>query len=568
MPHANSAETPIDIRAERDRFVAFAFAAADLLIEVGSDERILYAAGAARALTGRDAPSLLGMQFRDLFTQEHRDLARSLLRRVRREGRMTPVLVELGRDGAPAIGVVLKGCRLPAKEETLYFTAALRPRAPEAVDTAPRDEETGLLEGRAFDAAAAAALDAAAAQNKNVTLTLLDLAGIDELRARSGEGAVSDLLAEIGAFLGAHAVDGAAAGRIAADRFGVVRDEADAVDLGGEIERLSQARDRSGHSLRVQAQTVPLAPGELSQADAAKALAYTLGRFAASGAATLTIRSLADGFREMVADTVGRISSFRGAVGEERLAIVYQPVVDLGERKTHHYEVLSRLGGDRSPAEMIKFAEGIGMIEELDLTVCRRVLAQLDATRESADLRLAFNLSGRSLQSDAFVAALTSLLEPRADRERLLFEITETTEIADLARAARIVQDLRRRGHRVCLDDFGAGAASFPYLQALTVDFVKIDGAYVTRMLGATRDHAILKAIVALCRDLSTATIAEMIETEAQARRLAEIGVGFGQGFLFGRPAATPASSRASLGKVPPKTTQFARRKGFVASWG
>lgn len=568
MPHANSSETVVDHRAERDRFVAFAFAAADLLIEVGSDERIVYAAGATRALTGRDAPSLLGMRFRDLFTQEHRELARSLLLRVRREGRITPVLVELAREGKPALGVVLKGCRLPAKEETLYFTAALRPRAPEAADTAPRDEETGLLEGAAFNAAATAALNAAAAQSKSITLTLLDLAGIDELRARSGEGAVSDLLAEIGAFLGAHAVDGAAAGRIAADRFGVVRDGADAADLGGEIERLSKSRDRSGHGLRVQEQALPLAAGELSQIDAGRALAYTLGQFAAGGVGALEIRSLADGFRSMVADTVRRISSFRGALGEERVAIVYQPVVDLGERKTHHYEVLSRLGGDRSPAEMIKFAEGIGMIEELDLMVCRRALAQLDATRESADLQLAINLSGRSLQSDAFVAALARLLEPRADRERLLFEITETTAIADLARADRIVQDLRRRGHKVCLDDFGAGAASFPYLQALTVDFVKIDGAYVTRMLGATRDHAILKAIVALCRDLSTATIAEMIETEAQARRLAEIGVAFGQGFLFGRPAETPASSRASLGKIPPKTTQFARRKGFVASWG
>ena len=169
-------------------------------------------------------------------------------------------------------------------------------------------------------------------------------------------------------------------------------------------------------------------------------------------------------------------------------------------------------------------------------------------------------LSGRSLGSDAFIGALQGLLRSRSDQSRLLFEITETMEIADLPRAERIIQDFRRAGHKVCLDDFGAGAASFPYLQAFTIDFVKIDGAYIGRMLETVRDHAILKAMVGLCRNLSIATIAERIETEAQAERLARLGVRYGQGFLFGRPAPTP--------KVLSKSTIFERRKGSAKTWG
>ncbi len=128
----------------------------------------------------------------------------------------------------------------------------------------------------------------------------------------------------------------------------------------------------------------------------------------------------------------------------------------------------------------------------------------------------------------------------------------------DLPRAQRIIQEFRRAGHKVCLDDFGAGAASFPYLRAFTIDFVKIDGAYVSRMLDAMRDHAILKAMVQLCSDLGTVTIAEMIETDAQAQRLAQTGVDYGQGYLFGRPTPTPAMPGILARKVPPRPTRVA----------
>jgi PAS domain S-box-containing protein len=561
-PRDTSTDAAGELRAERDRFAAFALAASDLLIEVNGEERIVYVVGAARALTGRDARQLMGSPFRELFAEPQRDFARTLLRRVRRDQRMTPVKIDLDRSGGSTLSVVLNGCCLPEKPNALYFTAS-RAAAPGAADAAQRDAATGLLAGPAFQAAAAAALNDPA--RGDLTLTLLDIAGIDELRSRDGEGAVTRLLGEIGDFLAAHAVDGASAGRLAPDRFALVRDAAKSADLERGIERLSPADGGTGPGLRVKQQAVPLAAGGLTPADAERALAYTLGRFAEGDAGP--IRSLADGFRELVVETVARISRTRSSLSQE-LTIVFQPVVGLEDRRLHHYEVLSRFKGAQSPAALVQFAECVGMIEELDLTVCQSALAALDSWQESSELTLAVNLSGRSLGSDAFIGALQALLKPRSDQSRLLFEITETTEIADLPRAQRIIQEFRRAGHKVGLDDFGAGAASFPYLQALTIDFVKIDGAYVGRMLDTPRDHAILKAMVGLCGDLSIATIAEMIETEAQAERLTRLGVRYGQGYLFGRPAPTPAVADTAVRKVPPKSTVFARRKGPVQTWG
>jgi len=475
-----------------------------------------------------------------------------LLRRVRRDLRTEPVEVNFERGGE-AVSVVLRGCCLPERPDTLYFTVT-RAIDLEAAATAHRDEETGLLAGPAFEKVATAALKDP--EHRDVRLTLLDVDGIDELRGTAGDAAVSRLLGEIGDFLSAHAADGVSAGRIASNRFAVIQDSSKAADLRGGIERLSRDDEGSAASLSVKSEAIPLTAGGLTLADAEKALAYTLAHFGTGGGEK--IRSLADGFRKLVDDTVERISQMRSSISEEGLKIVFQPVVDLADRRLHHYEVLSRFEEERSPAELVQFAEGVGLIEELDLTVCQRALAFMDSWTNDLGLMLSVNLSGRSLVSDAFVGALEGLLKPRSDRKRLLFEITETSEIADLARAQRIIQDLRRSGHKVCLDDFGSGAASFPYLQAFTIDFVKIDGAYVTRMLDAMRDHAILKAMVQLCSDLGTATIAEMIETDTQAQRLSQTGVNYGQGYLFGRPTPTPAMPGILTRKVPPRGTRVA----------
>jgi EAL domain-containing protein (putative c-di-GMP-specific phosphodiesterase class I) len=266
-----------------------------------------------------------------------------------------------------------------------------------------------------------------------------------------------------------------------------------------------------------------------------------LGRFAAVPAEEFSITSLVDGFRAHIADTVAGISRLKGAALERSLEVVFQPIVRLDTRVPHHFEMLARFEGDKSPFEMIRFAEGIGLIEEIDLRICQRALAVLE-TLNNPLIDIAVNVSGKSLASDIFVQSLLALLQPSGSlRERILFEITESTGIADLVRAERVLATLRRAGHHICLDDFGAGASCFPYLQALNVDFVKIDGAYIGRIGEAQRDRAIIKSMIGLCRELQIGTIAEKIERAEQVKELLGLGVDFGQGFHLGRPTPMPA---------------------------
>ena len=123
---------------------------------------------------------------------------------------------------------------------------------------------------------------------------------------------------------------------------------------------------------------------------------------------------------------------------------------------------------------------------------------------------------------------------------RLLIELTETAEIADLHEAASSMEQLRSVGVPVCLDDFGAGAAAFRYLRAFGVDYVKLDGEYVRAACKNRRDRALVASMIEIAAKSGAAVVAETIETEAEAALMQELGVSFGQGWLFGRPGNLP----------------------------
>ena len=172
------------------------------------------------------------------------------------------------------------------------------------------------------------------------------------------------------------------------------------------------------------------------------------------------------------------------------------------------------------------------------------------ALRAAPGISVAVNMSGLSVQSPDFCARLFALLEEmRAvvgppEQGRLLVELTETAEIDDLGAATGALARLRAMGVGLCLDDFGAGAAAFRYLQQFRVDYVKIDGSFVQAAQQGGRERAMVASMVELAANAGAQTVAEMIETEEQAALMRELGVDQGQGWLFGRPGGLPGAKR------------------------
>src|SRR5690606_24950967 len=151
------------------------------------------------------------------------------------------------------------------------------------------------------------------------------------------------------------------------------------------------------------------------------------------------------------------------------------------------------------------------------------------------------NVSGMSIQNPQFFKRLRELVS--TDKElpsRIMFEITESASITDLDLVNEYIGVLHGDGFKVCLDDFGAGSASFQYLQKLHVDYVKLDGAYVQHLMTNKRNETMVRSMAQLCKDLNVGMVAERIENEKEAALLKKLGVDYGQGYWFGKPIPKP----------------------------
>lgn len=232
------------------------------------------------------------------------------------------------------------------------------------------------------------------------------------------------------------------------------------------------------------------------------------------------------------------------ALDDGSLVLVAQPIVRLSEEVVEHgwFELLVRLrepDGDVPPGAFLPAAERYGLADKLDRKVIESAMEWLerwDGPPES--LRLSINLSGATVGERGFREFLTRRLAAAGPLARsLCFEITETAAISNLTNATRLIEQVRVHGCAFGLDDFGSGLSSFAYLQALPVDFLKIDGTFVRDVADDPVDRAIVRSINDVAKVMGMETIAEFVESEEIVRILREIGVDYAQGFWTGRPA-------------------------------
>jgi diguanylate cyclase (GGDEF)-like protein len=227
------------------------------------------------------------------------------------------------------------------------------------------------------------------------------------------------------------------------------------------------------------------------------------------------------------------------AMREDRIMFAFQPIITAESGEVDYYECLLRMRGTDgqivSAGEFVPILEQLGFIRLIDRYVLDKALAEL---AEHPDVRLGFNISGLTAADRPWLRALTSQLRHRPEiASRVVIEITETAALYDIEESARFVAALRETGCRVALDDFGAGHTSLRHLQTLPVDTVKIDGSFV-RDLGTSPDNKIfLRHLLGLAKSFGFHTVAEGVETAADAAILHREGIGYLQGYYYGRPS-------------------------------
>lgn len=236
------------------------------------------------------------------------------------------------------------------------------------------------------------------------------------------------------------------------------------------------------------------------------------------------------------------------ALNDRRISLAFQPIVDAKTRDLHHYECLLRLRTDEgevvSAGKFIMAAERLGLVHMLD----RRALELAgEALRQYPDIHIALNVSAGTVKdlatADAYIAALKAL---GPDAKRVTLELTETVALEDPAMASRFSVETRTLGCEFAIDDFGSGYTTFRNLMAIEADTIKIDGTFIEGIAFTPHKETFVRMMVDLAQTFSVKTVAEMVDSRADADLLKRLGVDYLQGYMFGIPSAAPAWRRAS----------------------
>ncbi len=229
----------------------------------------------------------------------------------------------------------------------------------------------------------------------------------------------------------------------------------------------------------------------------------------------------------------------QAALREDRVMFAFQPIVSAATGEVDYYECLlrmrSREGRIVTAGEFVPVLEQLGFIRLIDRYVLDKALAEVAA---HPDVKLGFNISGLTAADRPWLRALTSQLRNKPEiASRVVVEITETAALYDIEESARFVSALRHAGCRVALDDFGAGHTSLRHLQSLAVDTVKIDGSFIRNLAASYDSQIFLRHLLGLANGFGLHTVAEGVETAEEAAILHREGIGFLQGYYYGRPS-------------------------------
>jgi len=239
-------------------------------------------------------------------------------------------------------------------------------------------------------------------------------------------------------------------------------------------------------------------------------------------------------------DTLAWVGRTRDAIDEHRLALYAQPIVPLAGGRPSQELLLRMIGKDGEvilPGSFLPVAEEYGLIAEIDRWVIGET-ARLAGTGQCVEA----NLSAESFSNLDLLAVIErELRDHNADPADVVFEITETALMQNIAGGEAFARGLGEIGCRVALDDFGTGFGSFTYLQKIPVAFLKIDIDCLRDLLANEVNQHLVKTVVRLARDFGCETIAEGVEDAATLSLLTSYGVDFAQGFYVGLPAPLPA---------------------------
>lgn len=416
-----------------------------------------------------------------------------------------------------------------------------------------RDQLTGLGNRKEFEHNLAQCVARAKSHEQTFALIYFDIVGFNIINTTCGHEGGDEMLKDFARHLADLTPDASAIGRIGGNEFAVI------VPIGDEalgFNRATQLR-RSVEAKRFQWKSQDFGIGVTMAMctfdhEAQQVLEYLnlveSGVQIAKSTSSKEIQWIRPGdskleHRSQIMSWVGRITA---ALDRNQLRLrvqKIQPIIEIHSELLPHYEILLSILDDNGeqipPGDFIKAAEEYGQMALVDRWVIREAFQWMNEHRDLLGRIGGFtvNLSGHSLNDENFLNyAFEQLVRFDVPREKLIFEITETTAVANLEEAADFINQMRDIGCRFSLDDFGAGQSSYAYLKHLPVDIIKIDGSFIKNIETNLTDFALVKSITDMGHFLKKKIVAEFVSDQSKYDRCRELGVDYVQGYHIAKP--------------------------------
>jgi diguanylate cyclase (GGDEF)-like protein len=424
---------------------------------------------------------------------------------------------------------------------------------------ATHDGLTGLLNRVEFERRLGEALSASPRgedDQRASALMILDLDQFKVVNDTFGHAAGDAMLRDLAQRICHDLPEGAVVGRLGGDEFGVLVNRCRIEEAEQIAERLRQDLGAfvwawETHTLST---SVSIGIVDLRQSGLSIEMAMRYGDIACymakeRGRDRVQLAVAGDNELTRHASEMSWCGRIKDALAHDRFCLYAQSVRAIGPsardndaaKRQRHVEILLRMTGESgeiiAPGAFMPAGERYGLMSAIDRWVVRAVFAQLADASRADDCEYAINLSGASIGDERFLEFLhEQFRQTGIAPESICFEVTETTAVANLGAAIRFIQELKRRGCKFALDDFGAGMSSFGYLKHLPVDYLKIDGSFIKDMLNDPVNLEMVGAINDIGHSMGRLTIAEYVESAEIVTALQTIGVDYVQGFHIGRP--------------------------------
>jgi diguanylate cyclase (GGDEF)-like protein/PAS domain S-box-containing protein len=417
------------------------------------------------------------------------------------------------------------------------------------------DTLTGLPNRNLYQDRVGNALAHARRSGRPLAVMFVDLDLFKLINDNLGHVVGDRLLQEVGTRISGCVRASDTVARVGGDEFTAVIEDLDSPDGASAVadkilESVAQPYDIDGHRLHVTASVgISIYPNDGDDADtltrnADKAMyrAKELGR----NNVQMFTPEMNERYRSRLLFEAG----FRRALERRDFVLHYQPIHAAPDGRAAAVEALVRWNDPERglvyPDEFIGAAEETRMIVPLGAWVLRTACEQLRQWHDSglADLRVSVNLSVRQFHQRDLLAMVDEVLrDTQLDPRMLELEITESVAMQNVELTRTMLYELRARGVRIAIDDFGAGQSSLLYLRQFPIHTIKIDRVFVHEITTKASDASIVGAVIGLAHDLGLTVTAEGVETEAQRALLTTRGCDFLQGYYFSRPM--PASEVA-----------------------